>query len=103
MEVLSHLRRWRHDLRDRKTRRTSLGRLPQSLERGTAVALVELSRAVGTESWDAAIRRIVKADAELLEVERVSFWCFQEETASILCDAGYAAGLQTFEHGATLS
>ena len=103
MEVFSHLRRWRHNRLGREPSRASLGRLPHSLEQGTAVALVELSRAIGTESWDAAIRHIVKLDAELLEVERVNFWQLHEETASILCDAGYVASLRTFEHGATLS
>ncbi|HEX8791083.1 MAG TPA: GAF domain-containing sensor histidine kinase [Polyangiaceae bacterium] len=81
---------------------SSLEHVPRSLERGTALALVELSREIGTERWEAAIRRIVKLDAELLEVERVNFWSFHEETASIHCEAGYVASLHTFEHGATL-
>lgn len=80
----------------------SLDGLPRSLEHGTACALVELSRKVGTEAWDSAIRRIVKLDAELLEVDRVSFWSFHELTTSIYCEAGYVASLRTFEHGATL-
>ncbi len=101
MEILSDLKRWRRDRRERRAHRASLG-LPRRLERGTARALVELARTVGTEDWDASIRRIVKRDAELLEVERVSFWSFQDVTSSIHCEAGYVASLRTFEHGATL-
>jgi signal transduction histidine kinase len=100
--ILGDLKRWRRDRRDRGGR-APFGPLPRSLERGTAHALVELARTVGTEDWDASVRRIVKLDAELLEVERVNLWSLHEETASIYCEAGYVASLQTFEHGATLS
>jgi signal transduction histidine kinase len=100
--ILPDLKRWRRDRRARRAHRASLGSLPRSLERGTAHALVELSRTIGTEDWDASVRRIVKLDAELLEVERVSYWSLHEETATIYCHAGYVASLQTFEHGATL-
>jgi signal transduction histidine kinase len=103
MELFSGLKRWQRDRRERRAARAGpLGALPRNLERGTARALVELSRTVGTEDWDASIRRIVKLDAELLEVDRVNFWSFHEETESIFCEAGYVASLRTFEHGATL-
>jgi signal transduction histidine kinase len=72
-----------------------------NLKRGTADALVELSRSLSGD-WRSSIRRIVQFDAETLGVERVSFWSLSEETASIHCDAGYVVGLKSFEHGATL-
>jgi signal transduction histidine kinase len=56
---------------------------------------------VGTD-WESSIRRIVEFDAEMLQVERVSFWSFHEETSSIHCEAGYVASVRSFEHGATL-
>jgi signal transduction histidine kinase len=100
--ILPGLKRLRRDRGARGARRASLGSLPRSLERGTAHALVELSRTIGTEDWDASVRRIVKLDAELLEVERVSYWSLHEETGTIYCHAGYVASMRTFEHGATL-
>ncbi len=103
MQILSGLRRWRrHRAAHAPREGSSLGREPSSLERGTALALVELSREIGTEGWESAIRRIVKLDSELAEIERVSFWSFHEATASIHCEAGYVASFHTFEHGATL-
>jgi len=100
--ILPGLKRLRRGRGVRKARRASLGLLPRSLERGTAHALVELSRTIGTEDWDASVRRIVKVDAELLGVERVSYWSLHEETETIYCHAGYVASMRTFEHGATL-
>ena len=67
----------------------------------TAHALAELSRSVGAD-WDQSIRRIVQVDAEVLHVERVSFWTLCQETSSIHCDTGYVASVQSFEHGGTL-
>lgn len=101
MAIFGDLRRWRRGRRERRTRGAPF-RLPRSLECGTAHALVELSRTIGTEPWDESVRRIVRLDAELLEVERVNLWTLHEETASIYCEAGYVASLRTFEHGATL-
>jgi signal transduction histidine kinase len=100
--ILPGLKRLRRDRSVRRAHRASLGNLPRGLERGTAHALVELSRTIGTEDWDASVRRIVKLDAELLEVDRVSYWSLHEETSTIYCHAGYVASMQTFEHGGTL-
>ena len=102
MAILPGLKRLRRDRSVRRAHRASLGNLPRSLERGTAHALVELSRTIGTEDWDASVRRIVQLDAELLGVERVSYWSLHEETETIYCHAGYVASMRTFEHGATL-
>ena len=90
----------RHEHRTRN-RAPPIASLRRDLDRGVARALVELSKAIGTD-WDASIRRIVKFDAELLCVERVNFWTLCESSASIYCDVGYIASLQSFEHGATL-
>jgi signal transduction histidine kinase len=102
VELFPGLKRWRRDRRGRRAHRASFGPVPSSLERGTADALVELSRTIGTEDWDASVRRIVKLDAELLEVERASYWSLHEETGTIYCHAGYVASVRSFEHGATL-
>jgi signal transduction histidine kinase len=78
-----------------------LGPHAPTLEHRTAQALAELSRSAGT-NWDEWIRRVIRFDAEVLHVERVSFWSLREETSSIHCDAGFVASVQSFEHGATL-
>jgi signal transduction histidine kinase len=78
-----------------------LGSFLPHLESRTAQALTELSRSVAAD-WDASIRRIVRFDAEVLRIERVSFWSLSEETSSIHCDAGYVASIESFEHGAVL-
>jgi signal transduction histidine kinase len=64
-------------------------------------ALGELSRGIGAD-WDASIQRILKFDAEVLRVERVSLWSFSDQPSSIHCDAGYLARRLAFERGATL-
>jgi signal transduction histidine kinase len=54
------------------------------------------------EEWDESIRHIVLLDAEVIHVERVSFWSLRPEPASIFCDAGYVAASGLFERGAML-
>lgn len=92
MPGLKHLQ---HDGRRHRKRAV------EDLDLGVARALVELSRAIGSD-WDSSIRRILKLDAGLLHVERANFWTMSDLTGSIHCDAGYIASLQSFEHGATL-
>ncbi len=77
------------------------GSVAPSVEHRAAQALAELSRSAGAD-WEGSIRRILQFDAEVLHVERVSFWSLHEETSSIHCDAGFVASVQSFEHGATL-
>ncbi len=67
----------------------------------TARALLELGATVQGD-WGDSIRRIVQLDAEMLRVERVTFWSFGDETSSIHCDAGYVVSSRSFERGATL-
>jgi signal transduction histidine kinase len=72
----------------------------KSSERAVTRALLELASARG--EWDESIRHIVRVDAEVIPVERVSFWSLRNEPAAIHCDAGYITSSGTFEHGATL-
>ncbi|HTQ41508.1 MAG TPA: GAF domain-containing protein, partial [Polyangiaceae bacterium] len=90
-----------HGRRPHRKRAPAVEPLRPDFDRGVAGALLELSKALGSD-WDASIRRIVKFDAELLCVERVNFWTLCESSASIHCDVGYVASLRSFEHGATL-
>ncbi len=72
------------------------------LNRGTAQALLELASAKHGEDWAESMRRIVQLDAEVISIERVSFWSLRDEPASIHCEAGYVASSGAFEHGASL-
>jgi signal transduction histidine kinase len=88
-------------VRRRRGARPGSGPPDPTAERGDALALVELARGVGAD-WEAAIRRILQTAADVLRVDRVSFWSLSEETASIRCDHGYVASRRTFERGATI-
>jgi signal transduction histidine kinase len=96
------LRRWHLERRARRRAQGStLRAFAPGLDGGMAQALVELSSKVGT-NWEESVRRIVAFDAEVLHVERVSFWSLNEEASSIHCEAGYIASMESFEHGASL-
>jgi signal transduction histidine kinase len=93
--------RWRTERRERKAQLAELPPRRVTLEGGTTQALVQLSRRMSID-WDVSIRRIVQFDADVLQVERVSFWSLADDEVSIRCEAGYVVSLRSFEHGATL-
>lgn len=72
------------------------------LDKERSSALLELTRNVGENDWNASIRRIVQFDAESLPVARASFWSFSAASSSIHCEAAYVANTQLFERGAVL-
>ncbi|HTQ48215.1 MAG TPA: GAF domain-containing sensor histidine kinase [Polyangiaceae bacterium] len=63
--------------------------------------LLELSRATGAD-WGASIRHICQFEAQVLGVERVSYWSFYPEASALICEAGYVSSRRTFEQGARL-
>jgi signal transduction histidine kinase len=63
--------------------------------------LFDISRSTGTE-WGGWIRYLCQFEADVLHVERVNFWSFDEHAGSLRCDAGYVTSSRAFEHGATL-
>lgn len=67
----------------------------------TIAALLRLG-ALPRGEWNEALQEILRADAELLDVERVSFWCFCDVPPSIACELGYVRSRALFEHGAVL-
>ena len=67
----------------------------------SARMLLELARGTGAE-WGTWVRHLCQFEAEVMHVERVSFWRFDEGASSMTCDAGYIARTREFEHGALL-
>jgi signal transduction histidine kinase len=59
-------------------------------------------RSTPGEDWAASIRHTVQFDADVLHVERVSFWSFSEATSSIRDQTGYVVSTWSFERGRTL-
>lgn len=76
------------------------GGLPDKLRlQSAAPLLLELARGTAAE-WGAWIVQMCQLDAEILEVDRVSFWSFDEAGSELTCDAGFVAGTRELEHGA---
>jgi signal transduction histidine kinase len=67
----------------------------------TIAALVELG-ALGKEDWESALQQILRIDAGVLNIERVSYWSFRDEPRSIFCELGFQAGPRVYERGAHL-
>jgi signal transduction histidine kinase len=67
----------------------------------TIAALVELG-ALGKEDWESALQQILRIDAGVLNVERVSYWSFREDPRAIFCELGFQAGPRVYERGAHL-
>src|SRR5687767_13366641 len=67
----------------------------------TIAALVELG-ALGKEDWESALQQILRIDAGVLNIERVSYWSFRDEPRAIFCELGFQAGPRVYERGAHL-
>jgi signal transduction histidine kinase len=65
-------------------------------------ALLELSQ-VDRMNWDGGIQQILRVDARVLDVERVSYWRNREDPAAIVCEMAYQRTTGAFERGSVLS
>jgi hypothetical protein len=61
--------------------------------------LLELA-AAQAPGFQASMRQILKTDAELLGVSRVSYWSLAQEPRALSCDVLYLRATDTFEWGA---
>ena len=64
-------------------------------------ALLELASTAHGD-WATSIRQVLQFDAEMLHVERASFWSIGGDASSLRCESGYIASSRSFERGATL-
>jgi signal transduction histidine kinase len=85
----------------RVLRRPEVDRRKGPHDRPMARALLELASSVRGD-FNASIRHLVQCDAELLGVERVTFWSLGDDASSMRCEAGYVVSSRSFERGATL-
>jgi signal transduction histidine kinase len=70
-------------------------------ERAVVAALLKLS-AIPKDNWEEAMQQILRIDAEVLGVERVSYWTLHLEPALLHCEMGYVALPRAFERGLVL-
>jgi signal transduction histidine kinase len=73
-----------------------------SLEREVVAALLELSYG-DRQDWDTRIQHILRVDARLLDVERVSYWRVGEEENGIVCEMSFDRSRGAFERGGVLA
>src|SRR5262245_41616646 len=71
------------------------------LATSTIAALMRLGSLAG-HGWEQTLQDILLVTSGVLSVERVSYWRFREEPASIVCELGYDTRGQTFERGFVL-
>lgn len=64
-------------------------------------ALVRMAKEDNT-NWEKSIRRIAKADAETLKVERVSVWLYNRNRSEIVCECLYKLSEDACEKGQSL-
>ena len=67
----------------------------------TIPALLRLG-ALPTHDWDKALGEVLRIASGLLEVERVSYWCFRDDPPCIVAELGYVRSRLLFERGAVL-
>ena len=67
----------------------------------TIPALLRLG-ALPKHDWDKALGEVLRIASGLLEVERVSYWCFRDDPACIVAELGYVRSRLLFERGAVL-
>lgn len=65
----------------------------------TLVASLLALAAIDKDDWEAALRQILRVDAEVLQLGRVSFWRFGESPPAIHCELAYVAERDSYEAG----
>jgi signal transduction histidine kinase len=73
-----------------------------SSDRSVIAALIELA-SVDRGDWDSSIQHILRVEARVLDVERMSFWTVRNEEKLLFCEMAYHRTTGVFERGATLA
>src|SRR5579864_4607271 len=83
------------------------GELPSTspgvgVDRSVVSALLELSYA-DRGDWASTLQHVLRIDARVVDVERVSYWRMREEPRSIVCEMAYQRTTGAFERGVVLA
>ena len=70
-------------------------------QRAIVAAMLRLS-AIPKDDWEETIQQILQIEAEVLGLERVSYWSVRDRPSLIHCDMGYIASPRAFERGCVL-
>lgn len=73
-----------------------------SADRSVIAAMIELSCAKSVD-WDSTIQHILSVEANVLDVERVSFWLVSDEPQSLACEMAYQRSTRVLERGTLLA
>jgi signal transduction histidine kinase len=79
-----------------RVRAHATGRPPGGMK--NRAALLKLA-ALDKSDFEATLQEIIRLDAELLGVERVSYWALQREPRKLVCELGYVRSLEAYESG----
>jgi signal transduction histidine kinase len=75
--------------------------IDSTLDRSVISALVELG-CLDRGDWTGTIQHILRVDARVLDVDRVSYWAVREEPLAIVCEMAYQRDAGIFERGHVL-
>lgn len=69
---------------------------------GSSAAALEIA-AVDKRDFERALESILRTDADALDVDRVSYWAFEDSRTTVRCALGYVRHLRAYERGVKLS
>jgi signal transduction histidine kinase len=72
-----------------------------SSDRSILSAMIELAFA-DRGGWEATIQQILRLEARVLDVERMTFWSLRKEEKTLVCEMAYQRTTGDFERGFTL-
>jgi hypothetical protein len=72
-----------------------------SSDRSILSAMIELAFA-DRGGWEATIQQILRLEARVLDVERMTFWTYRQEDKTLVCEMAYQRSTSDFERGFTV-
>jgi signal transduction histidine kinase len=84
------------------TQAMTLDGVEMSSDRSVVAALIELA-SVDRGDWEGTVQHILRVEARVLEVERISLWTLREEQNCFVCEMAYHRTTGVFERGYTLA
>jgi hypothetical protein len=79
----------------------TLDSLEMSSNRPLIAALIELA-SVDKRDWDSTVQQILRLEARVLDVERLSFWTVRDDEKVLYCEMAYHRTTGVYERGSKL-